>query len=84
MADPGMIKKAIKVALKKKPPAPEVGPEPLYYVDRINEIRQRPVKRSTGTTMGFIVCIVQDGVDPQEVCDILNRGEPATDEDGVI
>ena len=69
--------------LKKKPPTVEL-PEPLYYVDRINEIRQRPVRRKTGTTMGFMVCTVADGIDPQELCDILNRGEPATEEDGSI
>ncbi len=70
--------------IKKKPEMRPAGPEPLFYIDRGNEIRQRPVRRKSGTTMGFVVCVVCDGVDPKEVCDILNKGQPATEKDGSI
>lgn len=52
-------------------------PEPLFYA-KGNTVFQRPVKSERGTRMGFAVCDVRDGVDPDEVCEILNKGEPAT------
>lgn len=52
---------------------------PLFYVKGAR-IFQRPVRDKTGTKvqMGFVICTVHDGVDPDEVCAVLNRGEPAT------
>lgn len=47
-----------------------VHTNPLFYVSD-----NRVMQRSTKTTMGFLVCTVHDGVDPAEVCAILNRGE---------
>jgi len=48
---------------------------PLYYV-RGDEIFQRPVRTSRNhISTGFRVCFVSDGVDPNDVCAILNKGE---------
>lgn len=56
---------------------------PLYYVgkgrmDR-KTIFQRPVRNDDNIAMGFAVCDVRDGIDPAEVCAILNKGDPATE-----
>lgn len=58
------------------PPNPDVIA--LYYV-KGRAIFQRPTRTARGNTMmGFLVCDVHDGVDPEEVCAILNKGESAT------
>jgi hypothetical protein len=59
------------------PPAHPDGP--LFYTKGDDRIYQRPVKTERGVQMGFAVCKVYDGIDPAEVCAILNRGEPATE-----
>lgn len=51
---------------------------PLFYV-KGNAVFQRPVQHGKNVRMGFCVCEVMDGVDPAEVCAILNKGEPATE-----
>lgn len=49
----------------------------LFYV-KDRTIFQRPTRTSKGNTMmGFAVCDVRDGLNPNEVCNIMNRGEPA-------
>lgn len=53
-------------------------PEPLFYVKH-GAVYQRPVRTERDVSMGFRVCDVCAGVDPVEVCAILNRGEPATE-----
>lgn len=50
--------------------------EPLFYV-KANLIYQRPVTADDRVTMGFVVCEVAEDVDPEMVCAILNKGEPA-------
>lgn len=53
--------------------------EPLFYVKQ-NAIFHRPVKKPNGNlSMGFCVCEVCDGVEPQEVCDLLNEGSKHAD-----
>lgn len=50
---------------------------PLFYVQG-HAIFQRPVNSAPplrSVSMGFCVCEVCDGVDPDEVCKILNLGE---------
>lgn len=56
-------------------------PDPLFYV-KDSTIFQRPVRSGTGVRMGFAVCDVHDGVDPAEVCAMLNKSEPPTTEQG--
>lgn len=51
---------------------------PLFYI-KGSTIFQRPVRSGTGTRLGFAVCDVRDGIDPVDVCAILNKGEPATE-----
>lgn len=59
------------------PPAPDDAIA-LYYV-KGRDIFQRPTRTAKGNTMmGFAVCEVHYGVDPNDVCAILNKGEPAT------
>ena len=53
-------------------------PVPLLYV-KGTTIFHRPVKTVTGTSMGFAVCDVHDGVNPDEVCALLNRAEKPED-----
>lgn len=48
---------------------------PMFYV-KGNAVFQRPVRGKKGTTMGFCVCEVSAGVQPADVCAILNKGEP--------
>jgi hypothetical protein len=50
------------------------GNTPLFYI-KGNRIFQRPVRRDNKTTMGFAVCEVCDGVDPLELCRLLNLAE---------
>lgn len=58
----------------------KTGLKPLFYVEH-SMIFHRPVRSKTGTTMGFRVCVVCDGVDPERVCYLLNLGEqPKPDE----
>jgi|SRR6185369_2424106 len=67
-----------------RPTVAPLAAKPLYYV-KGDAIFQRPVRNhKTGSVrMGFRVCTVADGVDPVEVCTILNRGEaPPADEPG--
>lgn len=68
------IQHIARTALMLKNTAPAV--EPLFYV-RDRSIFQRPVRDGNKTTMGFWVCEVADGVDPLELCAILNKGEQA-------
>jgi hypothetical protein len=51
---------------------------PLFYV-RGSIVFQRPVRNGDRVRMGFPVCEVMDGVDPDVVCAIMNKGEPATE-----
>lgn len=55
--------------------------KPLFYAAR-GTIFQRPIKTARGgVTLGFAVCDVRDGIDPNMVCAILNIGEkPPADE----
>ena len=54
-------------------------PKPLFFV-KDDRIFHRPVKTAEGSMrLGFCVCIVVDGVDPDEVCAILNKGSPPAD-----
>lgn len=66
---------AIAADLLDPPPSDVI---PLFYV-KGQAIFQRPTRRGDNVTMGFCVCEVCDGVDPAEVCAILNKGEPATE-----
>lgn len=50
-----------------------------YYYVRNGYIFKRPVRTDAGVTMGFPVCLVCDGVEAEQVCAILNRGEPVTE-----
>lgn len=51
--------------------------EPLFYVKAgSNVIFHRPVETKTGVRLGFAVCKVCDGVDPADVCNLLNKAEP--------
>lgn len=46
--------------------ATDMNKAPLFYV-REDRVYQRPVRRhGGGTSMGFLVCNVADGVDPGE------------------
>lgn len=54
------------------------APKPLFYT-RGRSIYQRPVETkhgngTTSSTMGFLVCVVEEFVDPIEVCRMLNVG----------
>lgn len=60
--------------VKKQPKAID----PLFYV-KGDHIYQRPVRSKRGFQMGFCVCVVEDGLDPVAVCEVLNKGEPATE-----
>lgn len=59
---------------------PNSDAEPLFYV-RGKDIFQRPVTNAETRNMslGFRVCTVADFTDENKVCEILNRGEPATE-----
>lgn len=50
-----------------------------YFYVKQGYIFKRPVRVGENITMGFPVCLVCDGVDAEQVCAILNRGEPATE-----
>lgn len=52
----------------------------LYYV-KGSAVYQRPVRIAGGTAMGFRVCEVSDGVDPAEVCRLLNMAEKPPERD---
>lgn len=56
---------------------------PLFYV-KGRVIYQRPVKSPPplrSIALGFAVCEVCGGVDPDEVCRILNMGEKPPEHD---
>lgn len=50
--------------------------KPLFYV-KGTKIYQRPVKSAEGlVTVGFLVCQVASEVNPDAVCDLLNKADP--------
>jgi hypothetical protein len=56
-----------------------MGVKPLFYV-RDDSIFRRPIERKANVSMGFRVCTVANGVDPDELCAIMNRGGEAPPE----
>jgi hypothetical protein len=66
----GPLQSSTETAQPAKPAA-----EPLFYAKDM-VVYQRPVQKGTSVTMGFAVCEVRDGVDPLELCAMLNKAEP--------
>ncbi len=48
----------------------------LLYYSGGNSVWCKPVKSARGTTLGFPVCTVADGVDVEQLVKILNRKDP--------